>query len=349
MPRRVAEARTGWRTAEDVSFNALEAAGMSGQRRAAMLRRRGAARKLWLAIILCALTAVAQIVGGMVTNSTALMTEALHMVSDALSYIISLVALHVGGRNPTSRHTFGFDRIETIGALVNVMIIWGATVPLVVRAVSHMTEDAPTDEEELVDGRVVFWYGLAGVLVNMLLAKCFWNDQSAHSHGNMSARAAKLHVTGDLIESFSVVIAGGLVWYEPEWQAADPAIAFLFAVIVYVPAPSAFMLSCSRFCSHCSGFGSPFAPWGSQRADDGLPAARYILDPDGVHAARRPLEGPPPRSAPRRRRALRLLPTHLAGANPTRKVLRKSTRHRALIQLIRCVGTVHSWRPGRSA
>ena len=211
---------------------------MSGQRRAAMLRRRGAARKLWLAIILCALTAAAQIVGGMVTNSTALMTEALHMVSDALSYIISLVALHVGGRNPTSRHTFGFDRIETIGALVNVMIIWGATVPLVVRAVSHMTEDAPTDEEELVDGRVVFWYGLAGVLVNMLLAKCFWNDQSAHSHGNMSARAAKLHVTGDLIESFSVVIAGGLVWYEPEWQAADPAIAFIFAVIVYVPAPA---------------------------------------------------------------------------------------------------------------
>ena len=72
---------------------------MSGQRRAAMLRRRGAARKLWLAIILCALTAAAQIVGGMVTNSTALMTEALHMVSDALSYIISLVALHVGGRS----------------------------------------------------------------------------------------------------------------------------------------------------------------------------------------------------------------------------------------------------------
>ena len=46
--------------------------------------------------------------------------------------------------DPTSRHTFGFDRIETIGALVNVMIIWGATVPLVVRAVGHMTEDART-------------------------------------------------------------------------------------------------------------------------------------------------------------------------------------------------------------
>ena len=90
------------------------------------------------------------------------------------------------------RHSYGFDRIETIGALVNVMIMYSATVPLVLHASTKLVEP---DLDNPADGRMVFLYGCAAVIVNVILAHAFWNDTSSHSHGNMSARAAKLHVT----------------------------------------------------------------------------------------------------------------------------------------------------------
>eukprot|EP01047_Picozoa_sp_COSAG01_P061545 COSAG01_NODE_7705_length_3091_cov_29.961230_4_plen_332_part_00 len=220
------EIQTAWRSAEDQAFSAISGGGAGG---GFPPQLRKARYKLWLAIGLCLATAGLHVWGGVVFNSAALHAEALHMLSDSLSYMISLGALHIGQHHPTSLHTFGFDRIETIGALLNVMIIWGMTVPLVVSAVDRIAHAA---EHEQPDGRMVCAIGVVGLCVNGTLARCFWNDSSTHSHGNMSQRAAKVHVMGDLLESISVVLAGALVWWQPDWRAADPLCAFLFAILV---------------------------------------------------------------------------------------------------------------------
>ena len=185
--------------------------------------------KLRMAIVVCIAAAVAQVGGGAIFNSTALYSEAVHMGSDAFGYIISLTAMHIGGREATETHTYGFDRIETIGALTNVLLIWALCVPLVVSAVSRL---AHPDDHEAPDGRMVLAFGTFGLVLNSTLAAAFWGD-SGHSHGNMSERAAKLHIAGDVLESISVMAAGALMWWQPSWRAADPLCVFLFTSLIF--------------------------------------------------------------------------------------------------------------------
>jgi len=80
----------------------------------------------------------AEIVGGVIANSLAILTDAAHMFSDFCGFFISIASIQIGRRPSTKTHSYGYHRAEIIGALVSVVLIWGLTIWLLVEAVERL-------------------------------------------------------------------------------------------------------------------------------------------------------------------------------------------------------------------
>ena len=92
-------------------------------------------RKLCWVSVVCLTFMTAEIIGGYISGSLAIMTDAAHLLSDLLGFIISLAALFIGQRSPTNKLTYGYVRAEIIGALTSVILIWGLTLWLIYEAI----------------------------------------------------------------------------------------------------------------------------------------------------------------------------------------------------------------------
>ena len=214
-------------------------------------------RRLVRATVFALIFLAIEIIGGVMANSLALLTDAAHILSDAGGFIITLYALHVSRRQPTERYSFGFHRSETIAALANILIIWTATAVLVVEAVRRVTSSEP------VNGKLMTTVAGVGVLFNVIMLTVF---HEFHSHGpagaacgcghdhsasstakdhaavpsdpvrerttNLNMKSALAHVVGDLVQSVGVLIAGIIIWINPNYRLADPICTFIFAVLV---------------------------------------------------------------------------------------------------------------------
>ena len=136
-----------------------------------------ARKKLWCVSVLCLAFMVLEIIGGFLANSLAIMTDAAHLLSDLASFLISIFALWLATRAPTSRLSFGFHRAEILGALISVIMIWLLTGILVYEAVQRIRE--PED----VDGKYMFIVATCGLGVNLLMGFILYQSGHQHSHG----------------------------------------------------------------------------------------------------------------------------------------------------------------------
>ena len=136
-----------------------------------------ARRKLWIVSILCLCFMTLEIIGGFIANSLAIMTDAAHLLSDLASFLISIFALWLATRAPTSRLSFGFHRAEILGALISVIMIWLLTGILVYEAVQRIRE--PED----VNGKMMFIVATCGLAVNLVMGFILYQSGHQHSHG----------------------------------------------------------------------------------------------------------------------------------------------------------------------
>lgn len=154
-------------------------------------------RRLGWSIGLNALIVVAEFIGGLLSGSLALLSDAMHNLSDVAALSIALVARKLGRRLPTAKHSFGLGRLEVIAALVN-----GATI-LIVSTLICREAVLRLLHPEAVRGTlmlVVALIGLGANLAAMLLLK-------NHAHGDLNMRGAFLHLLQDTLSSVVVVIA----------------------------------------------------------------------------------------------------------------------------------------------
>lgn len=77
---------------------------------------------------------IAEFVGGYLSNSIAILSDSAHMLSDVAGLAISILAIKMGKRSPTKKNSFGFHRLEVLGAMTSILIIWGLVIALVVEA-----------------------------------------------------------------------------------------------------------------------------------------------------------------------------------------------------------------------
>jgi solute carrier family 30 (zinc transporter), member 2 len=139
-----------------------------------------------------------------------------------------------------SNQTFGYHRIEVIGALASVMLIWLLTGILLYEAVLRVIHPQP------VDGEIMFITASGGLLVNLIMMRILHQGDGGHGHShggddghghgssekNINVYAAYIHVLGDLIQSIGVMIAAAVIWIHPAAQLADPICTFLFSILV---------------------------------------------------------------------------------------------------------------------
>ncbi|XP_048509012.1 zinc transporter 2-like isoform X3 [Athalia rosae] len=209
-----------------------------------------ARKKLVIASILCVLFMIAEIIGGVLSSSLAIATDAAHLLTDFASFMISLFSIWVASRPATRKMPFGWYRAEVIGALTSVLMIWVVTGILIYLAVERIIH-----KDFEIDSTVMLITSAVGVAVNLLMGLTL--HQHGHSHGggtvknhghghkptengshgdnhktNINVRAAMIHVIGDFIQSIGVFIAAIFIYYKPEWSIVDPICTFLFSALV---------------------------------------------------------------------------------------------------------------------
>ncbi|CAN1150602.1 Metal tolerance protein B [Linum perenne] len=122
-----------------------------------------------------------EIVGGMKANSLAVITDAVHLLTDVAGLAVSLFTLWVSGWKATSDHSFGFSRLEVLGALLSVQLIWGISGFLIYEAVNRILH-----KQEEVRGGLMFWISLFGFVINLIMVLWLGHDHSHHGHHDHS-------------------------------------------------------------------------------------------------------------------------------------------------------------------
>ncbi|WP_051334986.1 cation diffusion facilitator family transporter [Bradyrhizobium sp. Ai1a-2] len=166
---------------------------------------------------------IAELVFGYAANSLALISDAVHNLSDVFSLLLAWGAAWLAGRRPTETHTYGYRRASILAALFNAGLLLVAVGGIAVEAVNRLREPAE------VAGWTVVWVAALGVLINGGTALLFMRGR----HGDLNIRGAYLHMAADASVSLGVVIAA-LVIMSTGWLWIDPAISLVIALVVLV-------------------------------------------------------------------------------------------------------------------
>lgn len=178
-------------------------------------------RRVTTAIWANALLTVAQIVGGILSGSLALIADALHNFSDMASLVIAFVARKIARRPPDERMTFGYGRVEIVAALINYTTLILVGLFLIYEGAMRMI-DPPE-----VQGWMVVILGGVALAVDSLTAWLTWSMQK----GSVNIRALFLHNLSDALASVAVIIGGTLIiLYDLRW--VDPAITIGIALYI---------------------------------------------------------------------------------------------------------------------
>lgn len=178
-------------------------------------------RRLVVVLVLTAIFTVAEVVGGVLSNSLALLADAGHMFTDVAALGLSVFAMHLARRPPTRRRTYGYARFEILAALLN-----GATLLLIAGLIVVEAWDRMRAPVE-IDAPVMLGVAVVGLAVNVIGAVLL----HSHAHHNLNVRGAYLHVLGDLLGSVGTITAGLLV-LTLDWTLADPIISVVIALLI---------------------------------------------------------------------------------------------------------------------
>ncbi|PGB56342.1 cation diffusion facilitator family transporter [Bacillus anthracis] len=182
-------------------------------------------KALLLAFLLTTSFMIAEVIGGFVTNSLALLCDAGHMLSDAVSLALSLLAFKLGEKTATATKTYGYKRVEMLAALCNGVVLIVISVYIFIEAIRRFKEPV----EIASNGMLII--AVLGLLINILSAWILMRGGDVK--GNLNLRSAFLHVLGDLLGSVGAIIAALLIKFFG-WTAADAIASILVSILVII-------------------------------------------------------------------------------------------------------------------
>lgn len=183
--------------------------------------RRAVSRRLMVVLSITAVFMVAEVVGGVLSGSLALLADAGHMFTDVAALALSVFAMSLARRPPTARRTYGYARLEILAALVN-----GATLLLIAGLIMVEAWER-LQEPRVIEGGIMLTVATVGLVVNVVGVMLL----HSHAHDNLNVRGAYLHVVGDLLGSIGT-IAAGVVVLLTGWSPADPIVSVVIALLI---------------------------------------------------------------------------------------------------------------------
>ncbi len=178
-------------------------------------------KKLLLILAFTATLTILEIVGGLISNSLALLSDAGHMLTDSLAVFLSYLAIHWSRRPADHRKTFGYHRAEILVALAN-----GVALVAIAGYIFYEAALRFFHPQEIKTGilLVIATIGLAGNLFGLFILK-------GESHENLNIRSAFFHILADTLSSVGVIVGGVVIWFTG-WYLVDSLIGVLIGGIV---------------------------------------------------------------------------------------------------------------------
>lgn len=167
---------------------------------------------------------IVEVIGGIITNSLALLSDAGHMLTHLFALLISLFAIMFASKPPTQRKTYGFYRLEILAALLNGIILLLITVWIFYEAYHRFL--AP----ETISGGKMFLLAIIGLLANISCVYILKSDEHGYS---LNVKSAFLHMLGDTISSVGVII-GAVIIYYANWYIVDPIISIMLCILILI-------------------------------------------------------------------------------------------------------------------
>jgi cobalt-zinc-cadmium efflux system protein len=188
--------------------------------------RTGDRRRIVAALAVSAVIFAAEVAGGLISGSLALLSDAGHVLADMSALIISLVALLLASRPASRRRSFGFYRLEILAALANGIILVALAGGIIIAAVRRLGDAAPA----AVQTDIMLPVAIVGLVANLAGA---W---LLHGAKSLNVRGAYLHVVSDALASVAVVAGGLVIRYYPGLTFVDPVLGIVIAAVVVVGA-----------------------------------------------------------------------------------------------------------------
>src|SRR4030043_2263140 len=163
-----------------------------------------------------------QIYGGIISGSMALISDALHNLSDFISLVINYAALLIGRRGPTHKQTFGYKRVEIFATLISVALLYAAGFYIALEAWNRFLNPQP------IVGQLVILIALLGFIGNMISALILRSGAKE----NLNMKSAFLHMLTDAFISLGVVVLG-IVWLFKPWFWLDPVFSWLIVGLIF--------------------------------------------------------------------------------------------------------------------
>ncbi|MCW0483915.1 cation diffusion facilitator family transporter [Gaoshiqia sediminis] len=174
--------------------------------------------RLGITIVLNVMITVAQIIGGLISGSLALISDAVHNLSDGVAVLLAYVADRLGRRERTAKSTFGYKRAEILAAFLNALVLIAISFFLMIEAIERFF--SPQE----VDFRWMLWLGVLGFVANSLSVLLLHRDH----HHSLNIRAAYLHLLGDALTSLAVIVGAVFIWLW-NWHWIDPLVTLLIS------------------------------------------------------------------------------------------------------------------------
>lgn len=178
-------------------------------------------RTIAIAAALTGAFMLAEVAGGVISGSLALLADAGHMLTDFASLMLAWFAFRLARRPADWKRTYGYDRFSVLAAFVNGLSLFVIAGWIVIEAVRRLAQ--PVE----VLGGLMLWVALAGLAVNLIAFRILTREES----DNLNIRAAALHVAGDLLGSVAALVAS-VVIIRTGWTPIDPILSVLVAAII---------------------------------------------------------------------------------------------------------------------
>ena len=178
-------------------------------------------KALWIALGLTSTVLVAETVGGIITGSLALISDAAHMLTDAAALAIALAAIRIGKRAADRRRTFGYYRFEILAAAFNALMLFGVAIYIVYEAYRRLGNPPEIQSTNMLA------FAAVGLIANIISIRILKSGKDK----SLNMKGAYLEVWSDLLGSAGV-IAGALVIRYTGWTWVDSAVAVAIGIWV---------------------------------------------------------------------------------------------------------------------
>ena len=224
-------------------------------------------RRIFFAMLLTGGFMLAEIIGGLISGSLALIADAGHMATDTAALALAWFAFRLSRRPADASRSYGFHRGEVLAAFVNgiamvVLVIW-----IAIEAIQRLL--APVE----ILGGLMLWIAVGGLLVNCI---AFWLLQTG-SRDNLNIRGAAVHVAGDLLGSIAAIVAAGVI-ITTGWTPIDPVLSIAVALLIL---RSAWFIT--RQSAHILMEGAPQHLDPKEIEEDLVESIEQVLDVHHIH------------------------------------------------------------------